>query len=66
MNSGELGSASEAAEVSVEVSECTLRPFHFTPAHNRSEITEEATLDLAVLADDNTVCFKTKMLQCLK
>lgn len=40
MNSGELGGASEAAEVSVEVSECTLCPFHFTPSYNQIENTE--------------------------
>lgn len=48
MNSGEPGSAGEAAEVSVEVSECTVCPF---PLHTisqpkvRIQIREEAKPD---------------------
>lgn len=40
MNSGELGSTGEAAEVSVEVSECYVSFPPFAPSHNQSENTD--------------------------
>lgn len=52
MNSGELGSVSEAAEVSVEVSECSSVSFtsHVLTTELRIQTWEEAEPDLTILA----------------